>query len=112
LQQRRQQQLALQLVGGDGDGGLQRRGVEALGGGKAAQVFQQHAGTFGQRLGTRRGHDAAAGLHHQRVAHDGTQLVQQVAHGRLRDAQAFGRARDRAFLHHRQQQLQQPAVEV
>jgi hypothetical protein len=35
-----------------------------------------------------------------------------MAHGRLRDAQPFGRARDRALLHHRQQQLQQPAVEV
>jgi uncharacterized protein YifN (PemK superfamily) len=51
-------------------------------------------------------------LHEQRVAHDGAQLVQQVAHRRLRDAQPLRRAGDRLLLHHRHQQLQQVAVQV
>jgi hypothetical protein len=65
-----------------------------------------------QRLGPRGGDDAAPGLDEQRVAGDGAQLVQQVAHGRLRDAQALRRAGDAAHLHHRHQQLQQARVQV
>lgn len=111
-EQRWQQQVALQVVGGDGEGRPQRRGVEALGRGEGAQIVQQHARTLGQRFGPRGGHDAAAGLDDQRVAGDLPQLVEQVAHRRLRHAQPFGRARDRALVHHGHQQLQQPAVEV
>jgi hypothetical protein len=46
-------------------------------------------GLVGQLRRPGGGHDAPAGFHEQRVAGDGAQLVQQVAHGRLGDAQAL-----------------------
>mgnify|MGYP000611948744 CR=1 FL=1 len=53
-------------------------------------------GRGARRAGARGGDDAAPGLDEQRVAGDGAQLVQQVAHRRLGDAQALGRRRDAA----------------
>lgn len=74
----------------------------------ALQLAEQFARLRRQRrLGPCGGDDAAPGLDEQRVAGDHPQLVQQVAHRRLRDTQALRRARDAAHLHHRHQQLQQ-----
>ena len=110
--QRGQQQVALEVVGGDGEGGLPARRVKFAGARKTLQLAQQLARLRCQRLGPCGGHDATAGLDEQRVARDGPQLVQQVAHGRLRDAQALRRAGDAAGLHHGHQQLQQPRIKV
>jgi len=57
-------------------------------------------------------HDAAPRLDEQRVADDRAQLVEQVADGRLRDAQPLGGASDRLLIDGGKQQLQQPAVEI
>ena len=107
-----QQQVALEVVGGDGEGGLPASRIELARARKTLQLAQQLARLRRQRLGPRRGDDAAPGLDEQRVAGDGPQLVQQVAHRRLRDTQALRRTRDAAHLHHRHQQLQQARVQV
>jgi hypothetical protein len=109
--QRRQQQVALQVVGGDGDGGLQRAGSKPAAVQSRASLPAAR-GTLRQRLGTRGGTMPRPARTNSGSPTMAAQLVQQVAHGRLRDAQAHGRARDRLLLHHRQQQLQQVAVEV
>ncbi len=111
-QQRRQQQVALQVVGRDGQRHRQRRRIEPGGGGEAAHLVEQPPRAQCQRLGMRRRHDAAAALHEQWVADDRAQLVEQVAHRRLRHAEPLRGARHRLLLDHRQQQLQQPSVEV
>jgi hypothetical protein len=111
-QQQRQQQVALQVVGGDRDRAVEARRVEAAALGEGAQLVEQPARVCGQRLGARRGHDAAAGLDEQRIAGDRAQPVELVAHRRLRHVEPRGCAGDRAFLRHRQQHLQQPAVDV
>ena len=96
-QQRRQQQVALQVVGGDGDAGLTARRDRSRGGGEARAVRRAaRARGAASTSRVRGGDDAAARLHEQRVADDGAQLVEQMAHGRLRDVQALRRAGDRA----------------
>ena len=78
--QRRQQHVALEIVGGDGHGGVPARRIESSGVGKALQLAQQFARLRGQFARARGGHDAAAALDEQRVAGDRAQLVQLVAH--------------------------------
>ncbi|MDT4844282.1 hypothetical protein FQZ97_782330 [compost metagenome] len=112
LRQRGQQHVALEVVGGDGDGGLPACGVEGAGVRKALQLAQQFARLHGQFTRARRGDDAAPAFHEQCVAGDAAQLVELVAHGRLRDAQRLRRAGDAARLHHRHQQLQQAGIQI
>jgi len=111
LQQRRQQQVALQIVGGQGEAGLPLGRIEELALGKTLHVFQQGLRRCQQGFGARRGHDAAPGLDKQRVAHDRAQPIELVAHRRLRHPQALGGGRDRAGLRHRHQQAQQTRIE-
>ena len=80
--------------------------------GKVLKPAQQFAGLGGQFFRAGGGHDAPPAFDKQRVARDGAELVQQVTHGGLGDAQALGGASDAAALHHRHQQLQQVGVEV
>jgi hypothetical protein len=110
--QRGQQHIALEVVGGDGDGAQPARGVEGASVGKALQLAQQFARLHGQLARARRGHDTAPAFHEQRVARDRAQFVELVAHGRLRDAQRLRRAGDAARLHHRHQQLQQAGIQI
>ena len=105
--QRGQKQVALKVVGGDGQLGLPGARVKLGPLGKPLHLVQHVTRGLGQGLGPGGGHDAAPALHKQRVTGDGTQLVQQVAYRRLGDAQALGRRRDAARLQHRQQQLDQ-----
>jgi hypothetical protein len=57
-------------------------------------------------------HNTAPRFDKQRVAGDGTQLVQQVAHCRLADSQALRGASDRTRLYDGQQQLKKMSVKV
>lgn len=110
--ERRQQQVALEVVGRDGDRGLPASGVEITAVREVLQLAQQGPGFGGQGVGADRGRDAAPALHEQGVARDGTQLVKLVADGGLGHAQALGRTGDRTGFHHRQQDLKQMAVQV
>lgn len=110
--QRRQQHIALKVVGGDGESGLPARRCELSGAGKTLQLIDQLTRLRGQQLGTRCGHNAPARFDKQRVGGDVAQFVQQVAHGRLRYPQSLGRTRDRAGFHHRHQQAQQAPIQV
>jgi hypothetical protein len=111
-QQPRQQHVALQVVGGDGQAHVQARGLETRRQGEMAQIIKQPARTLGQHAshGSRR--NAPPGFHEQRIAGNGAQLVQPMADGRLRHPQALGGTGDRAFLVDHPKQLQQPAIQI
>ena len=111
LEQQRQQQVALQIVGRDRQARAPGHRLEAFGGGETTQFVQDRARLYGERLGARSRHDASARLHDHRVVDQTAQLLELVTHRRLRDAESLGGARHRRGLDDRDQHLQQMAVD-
>jgi hypothetical protein len=111
-QQGGQQQIALQIVGGDRKRGLEVHRIERGTGQESAHLLEQDPRRHRQRLRARGGRDTAPRLDEQGVADQIAQLVEHMADGRLGHAQALCRLRDRALLEHRQQQLQQAPVQL
>ncbi len=107
----RQQQIALEIVGGDRQRELRLCRFEMHAAGKAAHLVDQRARVGGERLGMRGGDDAAAGFGEQRIAGDAPELVQSVAHRGLRQPEPGRCRRHRAFLQHGEEQFERVTVE-
>ncbi|MGY4362404.1 hypothetical protein ACVW0J_008897 [Bradyrhizobium sp. i1.7.7] len=111
IEEPRQQQIALEIIGGDRQRKLRARRLEGDAAGKAAHLVDQRPRFRSQGLGMGGGDDAAAGFGKQRIARDPPQLVQPVTDRRLRQTKPRRCRRDRAFLQHGKEQFEGVAVE-
>ena len=106
------ERVALQIVGGDGEGRPPARPIERVGGGEAFEVAEEFACSRRQRVGLGGGDDPVAGLDEEGVAEDRAELVDEVADRRLGDAEPVRRPGGGARVNDRDQEPQQSGVRV